>query len=78
VKFMKLDGGASDPSRAADEYLREARILFSLSHPAIVRMYDVGALDRGPVRLPWVVLELLSGPTLEQEISQRRRQGRHW
>ena len=41
-------------------------------------MYDVGALDRGPVRLPWVVLELLSGPTFEQEISQRRRQGRHW
>ena len=78
VKFIKLDGVTTDPARAADEVLREARILFSLSHPAIVRMYDVGALERGPVRLPWVVLELLSGLTLEQEIAQRRRQGRHW
>ena len=78
VKFIKIEGLVSDPSRAAEEYLREARILFSLSHPAIVRMYDVGALERGTVRTPWVVLELLSGPTLEQEISQRRGQGRQW
>lgn len=78
VKFIKMEGTSSDPARASDEFLREARILFSLSHPAIVRMYDVGALDRGPVRIPWVVLELLSGQTLDQEIAQRRRQGRHW
>ena len=78
VKFLKLDTSTTDPSRAADEYLREARILFSLSHPAIVRMYDVGALERRGVRLPWVVLELLSGPTLEQEIETRRSQGRHF
>ncbi len=80
VKFLKLDAGTTDPSRAAEEYLREARILFSLSHPAIVRMYDVGALERagGRAPLPWVVLELLSGPTLEQEIETRRSQGRHF
>ena len=78
VKFIKLDPGATDPTRAADEYLREARILFSLSHPAIVRMYDVGALERRSMRLPWVVLELLSGPTLEQEIELRRQQARHF
>ncbi|HSO31054.1 MAG TPA: serine/threonine-protein kinase [Labilithrix sp.] len=78
VKFIKIDTQATDPARAAEEYLREARILFSLSHPAIVRMYDVGALERRAMRLPWVVLELLSGPTLEQEIEQRRQQGRHF
>ena len=78
VKFLKLDQGSTDPTRAAEEYLREARILFSLSHPAIVRMYDVGALERSGLRLPWVVLELLSGPTLEQEIETRRAQGRHF
>jgi eukaryotic-like serine/threonine-protein kinase len=78
VKFIKVEGLTTDPARAAAEFLREARILFSLSHPAIVRMYDVGALERGPLRVPWVVLELLSGPTLAEEITERRRQGRHW
>ena len=67
IKFIKAE---------ADTYLREARILFSLAHPGIVRMYDVGALDHNGMRLPWVVLELVNGPTLEHEISERRRSDR--
>lgn len=67
IKFIKTE---------ADAYLREARILFSLSHPAIVRMYDVGALEHQGMRLPWVVLELVNGPPLDREISQRRRERR--
>ena len=78
VKLLKVDLQSSDASRIADEYLREARILFSLSHPAIVRMYDVGALERRGAHIPWVVLELLTGPTLEQEIATRRQHGRHF
>ncbi len=72
VKFLKVESGA------AEQFVREARILFSLSHPAIVRMYDVGELARGNTRMPWVVLELLSGPTLEAELSNRRTQRRHF
>lgn len=72
VKLMKVDTATTGGARAIDEYLREARILFSLAHPAIVRMYDVGTLERPSGVLPWVVLELLSGPTLEEEIARRR------
>ncbi len=72
VKFLKVESGA------AEQFVREARILFSLSHPAIVRMYDVGELPRGNTRMPWVVLELLSGPTLEAELASRRTQRRHF
>ncbi len=72
VKFLKVE------SAGAEQFVREARILFSLSHPAIVRMYDVGELARGSARMPWVVLELLSGPTLEAEIAIRRAQRRHF
>lgn len=72
VKFLKVE------SAGVEQFQREARILFSLSHPAIVRMYDVGELARGPSRMPWVVLELLSGPTLEAEIATRRAQRRHF
>lgn len=64
IKFIRTE---------ADSWLREARILFSLAHPAIVRMYDVGALEHRGGRLPWVVLELVNGPTLDREISERRR-----
>lgn len=76
IKLLKVDALATDPARASEEYLREARILFSLSHPAIVRMYDVGALE-GPVPVPWVVLELLTGPPLDRDLAERRRAGRH-
>ena len=79
VKFLKVE------SAGAEQFLREARILFSLSHPAIVRMYDVGEVARTPghgaaagARMPWVVLELLSGPTLEAELDVRRAQRRHF
>jgi serine/threonine-protein kinase len=72
VKFLKVE------STGAEQFAREARILFSLAHPAIVRMYDVGEVQRGMARVPWVVLELLSGPTLEEELVTRRAQGRHF
>jgi len=76
VKFMKPEVLGTDRSRIADEYLREARILFSLSHPAIIRMYDVGVLEHGGLRVPWVVLEMLNGHTLDQEIIRLRAERR--
>jgi serine/threonine-protein kinase len=42
-------------------FLREARIAGSLSHPNLVRVYDVAELDG----VPCIVMELLEGGTLE-------------
>jgi serine/threonine protein kinase len=42
-------------------FLREARIAGSLSHPNLVRVYDISALDG----VPCIVMELLEGGTLE-------------
>lgn len=76
IKLIKIDPTASASGREAEAFVREARILFGLSHPNIVRMYDVGQIDLPGGRTPWFALELLSGPTLDREIAERRAQRR--
>jgi serine/threonine-protein kinase len=51
---------AGDPA-FRKRFLREARIAASLSHPNLVRVYDIGEQDG----LPCIVMELAEGGTLE-------------
>ncbi len=77
IKCLKPVGfTAEDRERGAQQFLREARILFGLGHPAIVRLYDVGVIERE--QIPYVVLELLAGTTLEAEIAHRAAARRHF
>lgn len=77
IKCLKpLGFTPEDRERGAQSFLREARILFGLGHPAIVRLYDVGIIEQGQV--PYVVLELLAGTTLEAEIKSRAQARRHF
>src|SRR5438105_8569685 len=65
IKCMKPTGATPDErERAAQAFHREARILFGLGHPAIVRLYDVGVIPNGQV--PYAGLELLRGATLTE------------
>ena len=67
VKCLKpMEGGADVAS-----FLREARVLFGLSHPGIVRMYDVGEIATALGPVPYVVLEHIEGRTLDAEIAAR-------
>src|SRR5687767_3723080 len=57
---------------------REARAAAGLEHPNILRIYDVGGHEpstepgaRGEVDPPYIVMELIRGRTLLQEIEQR-------
>ena len=67
IKFML-------PTRMNDEatvkrFQREARLMLRLHHPHIVEVLDYGVTeheDLGTVGLPYLVMELLSGQTLEQ------------
>ncbi|GAA1632706.1 hypothetical protein GCM10009828_070710 [Actinoplanes couchii] len=58
---------ATDPG-SRDRILREARAAAALSHPNIAQIYDFGESDR----IPYVVMELINGPTLQQRISHGR------
>jgi serine/threonine-protein kinase len=48
-------------SWSAERLLREARVMASFGHPAIVRVFDYGMTNR---RDPFIVMELLQGETL--------------
>ncbi|MGP3975232.1 protein kinase domain-containing protein [Streptomyces sp. 8N114] len=57
----------SEGSRALRErVLREARALARLSHPYVVTIHHI--VDEGPY--PWLVMELVAGPSLEQRLTQ--------
>jgi eukaryotic-like serine/threonine-protein kinase len=47
--------------------VREARLAARLSHPNIVRIYDIEAVDERP----YLVLEHVDGPTLAEELGRR-------
>jgi serine/threonine-protein kinase len=57
---------APDADRARFE--REARLLAAVAHPNVVRLFDFGE-DEG---VPYMVLELLPGGTLEQRLESGR------
>jgi serine/threonine-protein kinase len=56
----------------ADRMLQEGRVLASFQHPGIVQIYNLGT-HQG---LPYLVQELLPGPTLEDELTATNRIGR--
>ena len=58
---------AGDP-RFARRILHEARAAATLSHPNIAQIYDFGESDD----VPYVVMELVNGPTLQQRVSRGR------
>jgi serine/threonine-protein kinase len=79
IKRLKPLGLSSeDQARANEGFLREAKMLFSLTHPSIVRLYDVGTVTGAAGTVPYVVLEYLDGGSLEHELAARRVDGRHF
>ena len=55
-------------SDAAKRFMREARVLTSLTHPNIVNVYEFGRTDAGVM---YLVMELLRGTTLADELARR-------
>ena len=78
IKCLKpLGGDRALEQHVTELFLREAQVLFGLTHPGIVRLYDTGVLEHGGQPVPWVVLEYIEGVTLEDELTRRAREGRH-
>src|SRR5215472_17277827 len=60
VKLLRSE--VADDSLAAARFLEEARSASRLSHPGITQVYDYGVA--GPSEVPFLVMELVDGPSL--------------
>jgi serine/threonine protein kinase len=63
IKVMQATPGA--PPETRDRFLRESRACAQLRHPNIVNLLDFGF---DAANQPYMVMELLSGPSLSEEI----------
>jgi hypothetical protein len=70
VAVKVLAGRYAGDDRFRARILHEARAAATLSHPNIAQIYDFGesAEDGHPV--PYVVMELINGPTLQERITR--------
>jgi hypothetical protein len=59
---------AGDPQSRA-RIRDEARAAANLSHPNIAQVYDYGEASESGSPLPYVVMELINGPTLQQKVA---------
>ena len=57
-----------DPAQFHARFESEARALAALSHPAIVQVHDLGVDEQGE---PYLVMELVDGPTLKARLAER-------
>lgn len=69
VKVLRPLGppGERAPSEMVERFQREAQAVALLSHPSVVRVYDQGVDGEG---LPYLVMELVDGPTLAERLEQ--------
>jgi serine/threonine protein kinase len=73
VALKLLHSGVADEAQAS-RLLREARAVAQLGHPAVVRVFDLVKTPRGD----WfIVMELLEGSSLADELLERRRLPAH-
>lgn len=67
VAIKVLKGGCADDADVVQRFINEGRAAGNLGHPNIVECTDIGTTADGK---PYLVLELLSGHTLADEITR--------
>jgi hypothetical protein len=69
LKLLRPDPSVPASRGAQSRLLREAQAMAQLSHPHVIRIYDVGVLGDEV----FIAMELVEGGTLTQWLQQRRR-----
>src|SRR5271170_2110584 len=66
IKFLRREGARH--AEFVERFLREAQAAARLQSDNVVRVFDVGTDERG---VPFMVMDLLGGNDLEEEIAAR-------
>jgi serine/threonine-protein kinase len=69
VAVKVLAGRYADDPESRDRIRDEARAAAALSHPNVAQVYDYGESDVAGARVPYVVMELLRGGTLQDRLA---------
>lgn len=69
IKFVRP--GENAVPLQEQSFFKEAKLLFSLAHPNIVRMYDLGEHTTPKGQVTYLVLEYIDGISLDGEIRRR-------
>jgi serine/threonine protein kinase len=77
VVAVKLILAADLDELSLKRFAREAETMASLDHPNIVKLYDFGPEDY-KAAMPFMVLEVVHGRPLRDEMSERRKAGHPW
>jgi hypothetical protein len=70
VAVKVLAGRYAGDDRFRARILHEARAAATLSHPNIAQIYDFGESDEDGQPVPYVVMELVNGPTLQERVAR--------
>ncbi|GLY98875.1 serine/threonine-protein kinase [Actinoplanes sp. NBRC 103695] len=70
VAIKVLAGRYAGDEQSRARIQAEARAAATISHPNIAQVYDYGESDDDEARLPYVVMELINGPTLAERVVQ--------
>ena len=74
LKVMMARGDGKKRDAHVKRFFREARLTARLNHPNVVRVFDVGQAEAGPL---FLAMELLDGPTLEDHFDLLESQERY-
>jgi serine/threonine protein kinase len=69
LKVLSPEGGEGGVAEFVERFRAEARVLSSLSSPALVTVHDFGETGDGR---PYCAMELLSGETLERHLDREK------
>src|SRR5437016_1142002 len=68
VKVLKLEHQRSNNKYYYERFRREAHTAAKLDHPNLVKVHDFGQHNN----LPYIVMDLVGGPSLEEYLHRRR------
>jgi serine/threonine protein kinase len=73
IKFLNLHSTQTDPNASENilaRFKREAKLAAKIQHPNVVNIYDFGVVGQHK-NIPYIVMELLSGHDLEEQVFER-------